>query len=90
MNDKTNKKRTSPMANAWNVKTPFMKPVIRRGIACGLTLTWGVVELFAGNKMFGVLFLGAGAYLVHQYFIVYDPADYEIADKTSGKPPNEP
>ena len=32
--------------------------------------------MFYGNKMFGVLFLGAGAYLVHQFFIVFNADDY--------------
>ncbi|RPE71848.1 hypothetical protein EDD53_0978 [Pacificibacter maritimus] len=60
----------------WNVKTPFFKPVWRRALACVVCLIWAGVELSYGNKTFGALFLAAGGYLVHQFFIVYNPADY--------------
>lgn len=63
--------------NMWNVKTPFFRPVWRRLLACCIVGLWGIVELIYGNKTFGILFLGAGAYLVHQFFIIFKVEDYQ-------------
>ncbi|MEM5477871.1 hypothetical protein [Pacificibacter sp. AS14] len=60
----------------WNVKTPFFRPIWRRAVACLTCLAWAGVELVYGNAMFGALFLVAGAYLVYQFFITFNPKDF--------------
>lgn len=60
----------------WNVKTPFFRPLWRRALACLVCLVWAGVELAYGNEIFGAIFLGAGVYLVYQFFITFDPEDY--------------
>ncbi len=62
--------------NMWNVKTPFFRPMWRRLLACVLPGIWAVVELTIGNPMFGALFVACAGYLVHQFFIVFNPDDY--------------
>lgn len=69
--------------NMWNVKTPFFRPMWRRALACLSCFIWGGVELAYGNPMFGVLFAAAGAYLVHQFFIVFDPEHYTKPPESS-------
>ncbi|WP_417271347.1 hypothetical protein [Celeribacter sp.] len=60
------------MKNFLDVRTRFMLPLWRRLLFSGLTLFWGAMEFFSGSAGFGILFLAAGGYLVHQFFIVYD------------------
>lgn len=65
--------------NFLDVRTPFMRPLWRR-IAFTLAVSaWGAFELLTptGNRGFGMLFFASGAYLAHQYFWDFDPAEYE-------------
>lgn len=41
---------------------PFFKPVWRRWATAVLPMLWGCYELWTGNPMWGVLFLGAGGW----------------------------
>lgn len=72
------------MNTFFDVRTPFMKPLWRRVAFAGFTLIWGGVEFFAGNALFGMLFLVAGAYLVHQFFIAFKPDEWNGPDGADG------
>jgi hypothetical protein len=60
----------------WNVRTPFFRPLWRRALACVVCLFWAGVEFMYGTEIFGAVFLVAGGYLLHQFFIAFDPNDY--------------
>lgn len=48
-----------------------------RVLVAGLTTVWGCVELLVNEPFWGVLFLGAGGWLSYNFFVIFDPKDYE-------------
>lgn len=56
---------------------PFFRPTYRRVLTVGACLGWGAVELYLGNPVWAGLFGALGAYLVYQFFVVFDPKDYD-------------
>jgi len=68
--------------NFLDVRTPFFRPLLPRLIATGVTLGWAIFELANGNLFWMVLFGAAGLWLVWEFFVVFDPANYEEKDET--------
>lgn len=72
------------MRKLFDVRSPWFRSVWRRGIVVMLVLAWTAFEFLRGSPMFGILFGAAGAYLYHQFFIVFDPKDYEPKEPDNG------
>jgi len=69
------------MANKWKemfeVRHPFFRPVSRRVIATGLCLGWAAFEFLNDAPVWASVFAIAGAYLFWQFFVAFDPKDYD-------------
>ena len=65
------------MKNAFEVRHPIFRPLWRRVVATGFILGWACVELYNGANLWGMMFGAAGIYLFLQFFVKFDPADYE-------------
>lgn len=65
----------------FDVKHPFFRPFWRRALATALILGWAVFEWSGGAQVWAMVFGIAGAYLFLQFFVQFDPADYEKADE---------
>lgn len=65
----------------FDVQSPMFRPIWLRLLIVGLSLAWAIVEFTGGNLFWALVFGGAGLYLAHQFFIVFNPADPEDKDK---------
>jgi hypothetical protein len=54
---------------------PFYRPLWIRVLIVGFCLGWGVLEFFAGEPFWGVIFAGTGAIAFHGFFIAFNPRD---------------
>lgn len=63
--------------NAFDVRHPWFRPLWSRVALTAFSLGWAAVEFFTGSMFWGILFGASGLYLAHQFFVVFDPADYE-------------
>jgi hypothetical protein len=61
----------------FNIRSPFFRPVGRRAFVTGACIAWACVELSLGNPIWFVVFGAIGGYLGYQFFVVFDPKDYE-------------
>lgn len=79
------------MNKFFDVRTPFMKPLWRRIAFAGFTLGWGTLEMISGSAGFGLLFLAAGVFLVHQFFIGFKPEEWDapVEDAQQGAVPTD-
>ncbi len=66
----------------FEVRHPFFRPFYRRFIATAVVLAWAVFEWVRGAEIWALVFGTAGVYLFLQWFIHFDPKEYE-------KPPEE-
>ena len=64
-------------ADPLKVRHPFFRQRWRRVAATAACLGWGTFEISMGNGLWASLFLGIGAYLVWEFFLNFDPANYE-------------
>jgi hypothetical protein len=64
-----------------NVAHPWFLPLWRRVLVAGLVLAWTLTELLLAEVFWAILFGAAGGWLVYQWFIVFDPRDYQPKDK---------
>ena len=55
---------------------------LRRVLVCALCFVWAGVELSQGSVGWALLFAACGIYLVIQFFVLFDPADYEAKPDT--------
>lgn len=62
------------------IRHPFFRPLWRRGLTVALCLGWALVELSWGNWGWAVLFGGIGAVAGYEFFIAFDPGNYEETD----------
>lgn len=69
--------------NFLDVKHPYFRPLWVRLLITGLTLAWAFLELFMGHTIWFALFFLCGAYLVREFFLRFDPADYEKSPDAS-------
>lgn len=61
----------------FDLRHPFFRPLWRRVLVTVLCLAWAAVEFAGGAAFWGTLFAGIGALCVYEFFIVFDPANYE-------------
>jgi len=69
------------MNSAFDVRHPIFRPFWRRAALTGLTLGWAIFELLNGETVWAAVFGACGAYLFLQFFVKFDPAEYEAKDK---------
>lgn len=61
----------------FEVRHPFFRPFWRRALVTGLCLVWAVFEYLNGAPAWAALFGVCGAFLFVQFFLRFDPAEYE-------------
>lgn len=61
----------------FEVRHPFFRPFWRRALVTAIILGWAVFEWVNGAQVWAIAFGTAGFYLFLQFFIHFDPADYE-------------
>ncbi|MDJ0639973.1 MAG: hypothetical protein QNJ20_14160 [Paracoccaceae bacterium] len=71
------------MKDAFNVRHPFFRPFWRRALLTGVCLAWAVFELSNAQVIWALVFALAGGYLFFQFFVAFDPKDYEDHDTES-------
>jgi hypothetical protein len=67
--------------NFFDIRHPFFRPLWRRIAVVAVTLGWALVELSGGNTFWAILFGALGLYAAWEFFVVYDPANYEDREK---------
>lgn len=63
--------------SAFDTRHPFFRPAWRRIAATGLCFGWALFEYLNNAPLWALLFAGCGAYLFVQFFLRFDPAEYE-------------
>ena len=63
--------------NPFEVRHPVFRPLWRRALLTGFCLLWAIFELWNGQTAWAALFGACGLYLFWQFFVKFDPADYE-------------
>ncbi len=61
----------------FEVRHPFFRPFWRRALATAICLGWAVFEWSNGAQVWALVFGTCGVYLFLQFFIHFDPKDYE-------------
>ena len=61
----------------FEVRHPFFRPLWRRVAVTGLCLGWALFELSNGAMLWAIVFGACGVHLFLQFFVRFDPADYE-------------
>ncbi|MGI1662826.1 hypothetical protein ACRDNQ_11350 [Palleronia sp. KMU-117] len=69
---------------ALDVRLPFFRPLWRRIATVAVIAGWTAMELWGGNPYWAVLAGGIGIYTIYEFFIVFDPRDYEAGEKEKG------
>lgn len=70
------------MKDAFEVRHPFFRPFWRRALVTGVCLGWAIIELANGAAFWAILFGACGIYLFLQFFVRFDPADYETKENS--------
>ena len=65
------------MKDFLDVHSPAFAPVWRRVAMTVAVCGWAAFEAVAGSPFFAVIFGAAGAWLIHQFFIAWDPSRFE-------------
>ncbi|MCV6592251.1 MAG: hypothetical protein OIF48_04815 [Silicimonas sp.] len=61
----------------FKLRIPFFRPRWRRVAVTGACLGWAGLELALGNPVWCVIFGAIGLYLAYEFFVIFDPEDYE-------------
>ena len=61
----------------FEVRHPFFRPLWRRVLVTGFCLGWALFELSNGSTIWAAVFGACGVHLFLQFFVKFDPADYE-------------
>ena len=59
----------------FDLQLPFYRPLWIRLTVTGFVLGWALLELAGGHLFWACLFGALGLYMVHQFFIAFDPKD---------------
>ncbi len=62
------------------IRHPFFLPAWRRWATVAACLGWAMLELYLGNDIWAAIFAGLGAYCAVEFFLLFDPANYEDKD----------
>ena len=66
--------------NLFDVRHPIFRPLWARVASTGLCLAWALFELLNGATIWAAVFGACGVHLFLQFFVKFDPADYEPKD----------
>ncbi|MBT8409980.1 MAG: hypothetical protein KJN93_10180 [Alphaproteobacteria bacterium] len=61
----------------FDLRHPFFLPLWRRAATVGVSGSWAVFEFITGNAGWAMLFGGAALWCTYEFFIVFDPENYE-------------
>ena len=61
----------------FNLHHPIFLPLWRRVLVTAGTAGWAGLELSMGNTVWALLFGAIAAYCACEFFIAFDPANYE-------------
>ena len=70
----------SRLTSAFSVRHPVFRPLWRRLLLVGACFSWAGFEWLNGESLWALVFAGAGAWCAHQFFIAFDPKDYDQND----------
>lgn len=62
------------------LRHPFFMPIWPRAATTLVAVSWAVFELATGSVFWSILFGAVAAWCFYEFFIVFDPADYEGPD----------
>lgn len=68
----------------FDVRHPVFRPFWRRALLTGVCFLWALFEFSNGQIIWAVVFGACGVHLFLQFFVLFDPADYETQDKPKG------
>lgn len=60
-----------------NLRHPFFLPLYRRVLTTAVCVFWLLMELIWGGPFWAMLFGALTAYCVWQFFVVFDPANFQ-------------
>jgi hypothetical protein len=63
-----------------DVRHPFFRPVWRRVLITAFLVGWTVFEVGWGSMFWAMLFGALGVFCFYEFFVAYDPANYEDRD----------
>ncbi|MEL7117430.1 MAG: hypothetical protein AAGP08_17910 [Pseudomonadota bacterium] len=69
-----------PLKEQFDVRHPFFRPFWRRALFVGALATWTVYEVVNANWIWAGVFAVASGFLAYQWFVIFDPKDYEPED----------
>ena len=72
-----NQESTRRRHPALDVRVPFFRPLWRRIAVVGAMAVWTLIEIFQGSPYWAVLAGGIGIYLIYEFFLAFDPKNYE-------------
>lgn len=61
----------------FEVRHPIFRPLWRRIAVTALCIGWALIEWSNGATIWALVFGTCGVYLFIQFFLKFDPADYE-------------
>ena len=61
----------------FNLRLPFFRPMCRRVATFLVAVGWAIAELISNSPGWALMFGAATAYTAYEFFIIYDPANYE-------------
>jgi hypothetical protein len=64
----------------FEVRHPFFRPLWRRVVVTAMCLAWALFELSNEAYAWAAIFGACGVHLFLQFFVKFDPADYEPRD----------
>mgnify|MGYP006919623507 FL=1 len=64
----------------FNLRLPFFRPMWRRVATFLVAAGWAIVELISNSPGWALMFGAAAAYTAYEFFIIYDPTNYENQD----------
>ena len=65
----------------FDLRTPFFRPFWSRALVTAVCLGWALFELSTGAVFWAILFGAMGAWCAWEFFVVFDPANYEPDDE---------
>ncbi len=65
------------LKNSFEVRHPFFRPFWRRAAVTCICFGWSMLEFINGATVWASLFGACGLYLFVQFFVRFDPAEYE-------------
>ena len=68
------------MEKFFNLRHPFFLPTWRRAATTIFAGGWALFELSNGSPGWATLFGAIAAYCAYEFFIVFDPANYQDHD----------